>query len=50
MSTKHALSLVHHGGGQTQDLVELARRVRDGVQEAFAIRLEVEPVQLGLTI
>jgi len=48
VSTRHALSLVHHGGGTTADLVRLARHVRSTVFDRFAVELEPEPVFLGL--
>lgn len=50
ISTKHALALVHHGNGSTRDLVELARKVRGGVEDSFGITLSVEPTQLGVEI
>jgi UDP-N-acetylmuramate dehydrogenase len=48
VSTRHALALVHHGGGATADLIRLARHVRDTVFDRFAVELEPEPVFLGL--
>ena len=48
VSTRHALALVHHGGGSTADLVRLARHVRSTVFDRFAVELEPEPVFLGL--
>lgn len=47
ISTKHALALVHHGGGTAGELVALAREIRDGVRKLFGITLEPEPVFLG---
>jgi UDP-N-acetylmuramate dehydrogenase len=49
LSSKHALALVHHGGGTAADLVALAREIRDGVAERFGIRLLPEPVFLGFS-
>ncbi len=49
VSSKHALALVHHGGGRTADLVRLARHVRQAVVDRFGITLVPEPVFLGLT-
>jgi UDP-N-acetylmuramate dehydrogenase len=46
ISTKHTLALTSRGGS-TADLLRLAREVRDGVQAAFGIRLENEPVLVG---
>ncbi len=48
ISTRHALALVHHGGGKSSDLVALAREVRDAVAARFGITLVPEPVFLGV--
>jgi UDP-N-acetylmuramate dehydrogenase len=50
ISSRHALALVHHGGGRTADLLALAREVRDRVQDRFGIRLLPEPVLLGASL
>jgi UDP-N-acetylmuramate dehydrogenase len=50
LSTKHTLALTNRGSAGAGDLVELARTVRDGVEERFGIRLEPEPVTVGVTI
>ncbi|MDP9497310.1 MAG: UDP-N-acetylmuramate dehydrogenase [Actinomycetota bacterium] len=47
LSGKHVLALVNRGGGTTAELLALARRVRDGVCEAFGIELVPEPVLVG---
>jgi len=47
ISSRHALALVHHGGGTTRDLVALAREIVLGVQARFGVRLHPEPVFLG---
>jgi UDP-N-acetylmuramate dehydrogenase len=47
ISTAHALALVHHGGGTSEDLVALARDIREGVRRKFDIELQSEPVFLG---
>lgn len=47
ISTKHALALVHHGGGTAAELVALARDIRDGVRRRFGVALQPEPVFLG---
>jgi UDP-N-acetylmuramate dehydrogenase len=47
VSSNHALALVHHGGGTTAELLELASYVRDRVEHTFGIRLVPEPVLLG---
>jgi UDP-N-acetylmuramate dehydrogenase len=48
ISTRHALALVHHGGGTTADLLRLAMHVRQAVRERFGITLTPEPVFLGV--
>ncbi len=47
LSGKHALALVHRGGGSTAQLLALAREVRDGVRSAFGVDLVPEPVLVG---
>lgn len=47
VSTKHALALVHHGGGSTAELLALADEVRARVYDAFGVSLEIEPVRWG---
>jgi len=48
ISSKHALALVHHGGGTTAELVRLAVHVRTAVRDRFGITLVPEPVFVGL--
>lgn len=43
VSRDHALALVNRGGGTTEELLDLAREIRDAVEEAFGVRLEPEP-------
>lgn len=50
LSTKHTLALTNRGTAKTEDLLALARDVRDGVQSAFGVRLEPEPVTVGCAI
>ncbi|WP_418328330.1 UDP-N-acetylmuramate dehydrogenase [Rhodococcus oxybenzonivorans] len=50
LSTKHTLALTNRGAAKTEDLLALARDVRDGVQSAFGVRLEPEPVTVGCAI
>jgi UDP-N-acetylmuramate dehydrogenase len=47
LSTKHALALTNRGGATAEDVVALARTVRDGVHDVFGITLKPEPVLLG---
>jgi len=50
ISSKHTLALVNRGTGSTADLLVLAREIRDGVQAAFGVRLEPEPVFVGVSL
>jgi len=47
ISSAHALALVHHGGGTTEELVALAKDIRERVRRRFDIDLQPEPVFLG---
>jgi UDP-N-acetylmuramate dehydrogenase len=47
LSTKHALALTNRGGATAEDVIALARTVRDGVHAVFGITLKPEPVLLG---
>jgi UDP-N-acetylmuramate dehydrogenase len=47
LSTKHALALTNRGGATAEDVMALARAIRDGVRDVFGITLEPEPVLLG---
>lgn len=49
-SRKHALALVNRGGGTTGELLALAREIRDTVQARFGVRLEPEPVLVGVSL
>jgi UDP-N-acetylmuramate dehydrogenase len=49
VSSRHALALVHHGGGSTADLIRLAVHVRDTVALRLGITLVPEPVFLGVS-
>ena len=48
ISSKHALALVNRGGASTEELIALARRIREGVRTRFGITLENEPVFVGV--
>ena len=47
ISAKHALALVHLGGGTASELLAVADRIVAGVHERFGITLEREPVLLA---
>ena len=50
LSTKHTLAVTNRGSASTADVLDLARRVRAGVQEAFGVALVNEPVIVGATL
>lgn len=50
LSTKHTLALTNRGGASAEDLLALARQVRDGVVSAFGVALEPEPVLVGCAL
>ncbi|WP_377270802.1 UDP-N-acetylmuramate dehydrogenase [Peterkaempfera sp. SMS 1(5)a] len=47
ISTKHTLALTNRGDATTEDLLSLAREVRDGVLRVFGVTLVNEPVLVG---
>lgn len=50
LSTKHTLAVTNRGGASAAQVVEFARHIRDGVEEAFGVRLVNEPVLVGLEL
>lgn len=48
VSSRHALALVHHGGGTTRELLALARELQDQVHLRFGVSLHPEPVHWPL--
>jgi UDP-N-acetylmuramate dehydrogenase len=40
---KQALVLIHHGGGTSTDILNLAKQIQDEVLKRFAVQLEIEP-------
>jgi UDP-N-acetylmuramate dehydrogenase len=49
VSRKHALALVNRGGATAEELLGVARTIRDGVKTRFGVELEPEPVFIGCT-
>jgi UDP-N-acetylmuramate dehydrogenase len=50
LSSRHALALVHHGGGTAEDLVALASEIRTEVHKQFGVVLEPEPIFVGFSV
>ncbi|MFS0705130.1 UDP-N-acetylmuramate dehydrogenase [Cellulomonas sp. 179-A 9B4 NHS] len=50
LSSKHALALTNRGDAGADDLVTLARELRDGVRDRFGVVLEPEPVLVGTAL
>jgi UDP-N-acetylmuramate dehydrogenase len=47
LSTKHTLALTNRGTAAAEDILRLARQVREGVRACFGITLVPEPVLVG---
>lgn len=50
ISSKHTLALTNRGEATTEDLLGLAREVREGVRLAFGVTLVNEPVTVGCAV
>ncbi|CAA9376957.1 MAG: UDP-N-acetylenolpyruvoylglucosamine reductase [uncultured Nocardioides sp.] len=50
LSTKHTLALTNRGGATAEELLALAREVRDGVRQAYGVTLVNEPVLVGCSL
>jgi UDP-N-acetylmuramate dehydrogenase len=50
LSTKHTLALTNRGDATTEELLRLAREVRDGVRAAYGVTLVNEPVTVGCSL
>lgn len=50
LSTLHTLALTNRGNATAEDIAALARKVQDGVEESFGVRLIPEPVVIGMTL
>jgi UDP-N-acetylmuramate dehydrogenase len=50
LSTKHALALTNRGGATAEDVMIVARAVKDGVRDVFGITLKPEPVLVGCVL
>ncbi|MFC7401141.1 UDP-N-acetylmuramate dehydrogenase [Citricoccus sp. GCM10030269] len=50
LSTKHTLAVTNRGSATAEDLLSVARAVRDGVDSHWGIRLHPEPVLIGCSL
>jgi len=50
LSTKHALALTNRGEASVDDVISLARTVRNGVRDVFGVTLTPEPVLVGCSL
>lgn len=50
LSSKHTLALTNRGEASADDIRDLARAVRDGVQQTFGVVLVPEPVFVGFSL
>lgn len=50
LSTKHTLAVTNRGQATAEDLLAIARTVRDGVEAAWGVRLHPEPVLVGCAL
>lgn len=50
LSTKHTLAITNRGGASAEDILAIARAVRDGVERKFGITLVPEPVLVGCSL
>jgi UDP-N-acetylmuramate dehydrogenase len=50
ISTKHTLALTNRGTGTTEELLDLAREIRAGVEKVFGVRLAPEAVLVNCAL
>ena len=50
LSTKHTLAITNRGEATAQDLLAIARAVRDGVSERFGVTLHNESLLIGIEL
>jgi UDP-N-acetylmuramate dehydrogenase len=48
ISTKHTLAIVNRGGATARDVLGLVKEIQERVQQKFNVRLQPEPVFVGL--
>lgn len=50
LSTKHTLAITNRGGATTEELLVLARTIRDGVRATYGVELVPEPRLVGCSL
>jgi len=50
LSTKHTLAVTNRGGASTEEVLALAREVRDGVRGQYGVTLTPEPLLVGVSL
>lgn len=50
LSTKHTLAITNRGTATAEDVLSMARELREGVREQFGVTLDVEPVLVGCSL
>lgn len=50
LSTKHTLAITNRGEASAEDMLVIARAVRDGVERTFGIQLQPEPLLIGCSL
>ena len=50
LSTKHTLAVTNRGDASTEDVLTIARAVRDGVKERYGVDLHHEPMIIGTAL
>lgn len=49
ISSRHTLAVINRGGATAAEIMALAEQIKEGVKAHFEVRLEVEPVLVGLS-
>lgn len=50
LSSKHTLAITNRGGATAADVLRLARTIRDGVRDRYAITIEPEPTLIACSL
>jgi UDP-N-acetylmuramate dehydrogenase len=50
LSSKHTLAITNRGGASANEILALAREIRDGVRGRYAIELHPEPLLIGCSL